>query len=100
VPSERASDDPLPLPRKFGRYTALERVGAGGFGTVYRGYDDKLERPVAIKVPHAWRFGSAQGVARFLQEGRHAAQLDHPNIVAVYDVDATEQGCYIVYKLI
>ncbi len=89
-----------PLPAKLGRYSVEARLGAGGFGVVYRGYDDRLERLVAIKVPHAWRFHSPGDIARFLQEGRHAARLDHPSIVPVYDVGQTETCCYIVYKLI
>src|SRR5262245_15969665 len=44
-----------PLPRVIGRYTVLARVGCGGFGCVYRGYDEELTREVAIKVPHRHR---------------------------------------------
>jgi len=71
-----------------------EKIGAGGMATVYKGYQDSLERHVAVKVPlrdaqseKAWR--------RFRKEGRSIAKLRHPNIVQVYDFAYDqEQGIY------
>ena len=63
------------LPLKLGRYVAQQRLGEGGFGIVYRGYDEELQRSVAIKEPHPKRFHSANQVASFLNEARHAARL-------------------------
>ncbi len=90
----------LCFPTKLGRYKLHERLGAGSFGTVFRAYDEELERWVAIKVPHAWRFQSSQGVSDFLQEARKVAQLDHPNILTVYDAGQAEGYCYVVYKFV
>ncbi len=74
------------------RYRIDDKLGAGGMGTVWRGWDTSLERPVAIKevvipvgVPHA----DAQRLRdRYMREARAAARLRHPNVVAVYDMVA------------
>src|SRR5262245_56960973 len=55
---------------------------------------------VAVKLPHLDRFHSAPAQAVFIDEARHAAQLDHPNIVPVYDAGEDQGWLYIVYKLI
>ena len=64
----------------------LERVGIGGFGTVWRALDLRLNRTVALKVPHAHLIESGEEVARFFREARAAAQLRHPGIVTVHEV--------------
>jgi serine/threonine protein kinase len=88
-------------PRKIGRYRIIRRVGQGGFGRVYLGHDDDLDRPVAIKVPSPERITRPQDVQAFLTEARILAKLDHPNIVPVHDVGRTEDGlCFVVSKLI
>src|SRR5436305_79486 len=78
----QAGDGP---PERLGRYRLLEAVGAGGFGTVYRGYDDELRRYVAIKVPHPRLTWTAHATDAYLNEARVLAGLDHPGIVPVYD---------------
>jgi eukaryotic-like serine/threonine-protein kinase len=70
------------------RYRLVERIGAGGMATIYRGVDERLERDVAVKVLHAHLADDEQVRARFRSEGRHAAALSHPHIVAVYDQGA------------
>ncbi|MFO0893232.1 MAG: protein kinase, partial [Isosphaeraceae bacterium] len=72
--------------RSLGRFHLLERVGAGGFGTVWRALDTRLDRIVALKVPHAHLIGSAEEMARFYREARAIAQLRHPGIVTVHEV--------------
>ncbi len=90
-----------PAPVQLGRYRITARLGAGGFGVVYKGYDEELRRDVAIKVPHRERVGSAQDVAAYLAEARTLASLDHPGIVPVYDWGRTPDGlCYLVSKLV
>ncbi len=72
------------LPCQFGEYV-LERVlGRGGMGVVYYGRQLHLERPVAIKMIRSGALASEEEVQRFYAEARSAAQLDHPNIVTVY----------------
>jgi serine/threonine protein kinase/formylglycine-generating enzyme required for sulfatase activity len=88
-------------PTRIGRYRIIRRLGQGGFGKVYLGHDDDLDRPVAIKVPSPERITEPQDVQAFLTEARILAKLDHPNIVPVHDVGRTEDGlCFVVSKLI
>ena len=86
---------------QIGRY-GIERVlGQGGFGIVYLAHDDQLARSVAIKVPHAGLVTCPEDAEIYLQEARTAANLDHPNIVPVYDVGSSEQfPCFVVSKFI
>src|SRR5258708_1563868 len=88
------------LPVKLARYLLQQRLGAGGFGAVYRGYDETLERHVAVKVPHREPLASQEGIDAFLREARNVARLDHPHILPVYDFGDANGRCYIVYKLI
>lgn len=70
----------------FGRYVVIEVIGKGGMGTVRRAYDPKLCREVALKVLRHDRRG-ADGSQRLVREAQAMAQLSHPNVVAVYDVE-------------
>jgi eukaryotic-like serine/threonine-protein kinase len=70
----------------IGKFQLLERVGVGGFGTVWRALDVSLNRTVAVKIPHAHLVESPEVVARFYAEARAAAQLRHPGIVTVHEV--------------
>jgi hypothetical protein len=72
--------------RTFGKFRLLERVGVGGFGTVWRALDVRLNRIVALKIPHAQLIETAEDIARFHGEARAAAQLRHPGIVTVHEV--------------
>jgi len=67
---------------------------------VFLAHDPELDRLVAIKVPVAARFRSAEDLERYLAEARVAARLRHPGIVAVYDVQRDESGLYIVHEYI
>jgi formylglycine-generating enzyme required for sulfatase activity len=88
-------------PLSLGRYRVTGRVGEGGFGTVYKAYDDILGREVAIKVFHAKHVASAEDLHAYQAEGRALAGLDHPGIVPVYDVGQTNDGlCYLVSKFV
>ncbi|MFM7927349.1 MAG: protein kinase domain-containing protein, partial [Pirellula sp.] len=85
---------------KVGRYAIKRLLGRGGFGEVYLGFDEQLQRDVAIKLT----FGSIVGpkaTRMFMAEARMLAELDHPNIVPVFDIGTTDGGdIYIVSKLI
>lgn len=96
----RARGD-VPLPTAFGRYRVTRVLGRGGMGSVYLGYDDQLERAVAIKVPHADVFQTPEGRETFLREARTLAKLDHPRIIPIYDVGETDdEQCYVVCKYV
>ena len=87
-------------PQKVGRYAIKKLLGRGGFGEVYLGLDEQLQREVAIKLTFGSRVGPA-AVKMFLAEARILAELDHPNIVPVFDIGTTERGdIFIVSKLI
>src|SRR5205085_950320 len=80
----RPHSTPLPATE---RYTERTLVGRGGMGSVYRAYDTRLMRPVALKIMHA-DLGLRPGfLERFIREARMAAMLEHPNIVTVYDIE-------------
>ena len=72
--------------RAVGKYRLLKQIGRGGMATVYKAYDTKLERVVALKIPLPEYARDASFVARFLREARIAAKLDHPNIITIFDV--------------
>ena len=78
---------------RLGKYEIQAELGRGGMGAVYRGYDEMLDRSVAVKVlaPHlVWE---KEFVERFVREARAAAKLKHPNIVTIHDV-GQEGGWY------
>ena len=88
----------VPVPDRIGRYRIERVLGSGGFATVYLGYDEDLERRVAVKVPRPERVADAEA---YLTEARILARLDHANIVPVHDVGRTERGlCFVVSKFI
>ena len=83
-----------------GRYVVIERVGVGGMAEVYRARDDLLGREVAIKVLHDRYSRDVAFVERFRREAQAAANLNHPNIVALYDYGADGDTYYIVMEFI
>jgi eukaryotic-like serine/threonine-protein kinase len=80
----------------LGRYRLERRLGAGGFGVVWLGWDEKLEREVAVKVIPR----EDDGGGRVEREARAAARLNHPGIVAVYELAADEHDVYLVSELV
>jgi serine/threonine-protein kinase len=78
-----------PPPERLGRYALGRKLGEGGFGAVYLARDEELDRLVAVKLPHAGRLPSSEGVRAYHAEARLHAALDHPNIVPIYDVGRT-----------
>ena len=71
-----------------GRYSLGHRIGEGGMGVVHAGFDERVARPVAIKLLDMRRADDAS-VTRFRREAMLLARLGHPHIVSVYDVEAT-----------
>lgn len=89
------------FPAAIGRYRVEKLLGRGGFGLVYLAYDDQLQRQVAIKVPHTRLVTRGDQAEAYLAEARTVANLDHPQIVPVYDVGSTADfPCYVVSKYI
>ena len=80
----------------IGPYRIVARVGAGGMGEVFKAWDPRLERDVAIKLLHPEAAGDAARQRRLLAEGRAASALNHPNILRVYDADVDGQSYYLV----
>ncbi len=81
------------------RYKIESELGKGGMGVVYKAHDTLLHRAVAIKFLNAAGVGT-EGRTRLLQEARAAAQLNHPNIVSIYDAGETGENSFIVMELV
>ncbi len=84
----------------LGHYRILEKIGSGGMGEVYRATDDRLAREVAVKVLQPGFAEDQDRLRRFELEARAAAALNHPNILAVYDMGVHEGAPYIVSELL
>jgi len=83
--------------RTLGRYRVLERLGAGAMGVVFRAEDPELGRKVALKLLHQ---PNAALTDRLVREARSMAQVNHPNVVAVYDVGVADGSTYIAMELV
>ncbi|HVT04104.1 MAG TPA: protein kinase [Thermoanaerobaculia bacterium] len=90
----------LPSGSRIGRIRVDTLLGAGGMGEVYRGFDERLERPVALKMIQPNKLVGSAAKARFLREARLLSKLDHHNICRIYDVIEDDTGNYLVLELI
>jgi serine/threonine protein kinase len=90
----------LPSGIKLGSYEIIAPLGAGGMGEVYRARDQQLGRDVAIKVLPSFLSRDPDRLRRFEQEARAAAALNHPNILAVYQLGTHEGAPYLVSELL
>lgn len=88
-----------PATKRVGRFDLVNRLGSGGFGTVWQAYDPELDRAVAIKIPRRGHL-QAKEAELFFREARAAAQLRHPNIVSVHEVGRDGESIFIVSDLI
>ena len=84
----------------IGPYEITAQIGAGGMGEVYRARDPRLGRDVAIKVLPASFSADPDRLQRFAQEARAAAALNHPNILAIYDIGESKGAPYVVSELL
>ena len=82
--------------QRIGRYRVVERLGGGGMGVVYRAFDPKLRREVALKRLHS------PAVHRIVDEARAMARLAHPNVVPVFDAEeeTSGEGGFVVMELV
>lgn len=80
--------------KKIGKYVIKEKLGSGGMAEVYKGYQENLDRFVAIKLMHAFLVADQDFLNRFQREARAMAALNHPNIVGVYDFDVYGENSY------
>lgn len=86
--------------KRVGKYQILEEIGRGGMAVVYKALDTTLDRVVALKVlaPHlAWEPGF---IVRFRREAKTAANLEHPNVVTIYEIGEAEGSHYIAMQYI
>lgn len=85
---------------QVGKYRDLQLLGRGGMGEVYRAFDDRLQRHVALKLIRHDRFLSDSAVRRFHVEAALAARLEHPHIVPVYDFGQEADHHFLAMKLV
>ena len=95
---EKKSDTAQSLGFSPPGYSELVEIGKGGMGKIYRAKQDSLGRNVAIKVMHFP--DDDEGVKRFMMEASILAQLDHPNIIRVFDFGQSDGMMYLVMELI
>lgn len=84
----------------LGHYRILEKIGAGGMGTVYRAHDQRLDRDVALKVLPPSGLGNGEARRLFRKEALALSRLNHPNIAAIYDFDFDAGVDFLVMELI
>jgi serine/threonine protein kinase/Flp pilus assembly protein TadD len=85
---------------KLSHYSILERIGSGGMGEVYKAFDPRLDRTIALKVLSRKAVASELKKQRFLQEARAVSSLNHPNILTIYEIGQEEDRYYIATEFI
>src|SRR5437870_12399686 len=85
---------------KPGRYEIRSQIGAGGMGEVYQALDTELDRTVAIKILPEALASDQQRLQRFIQEAKAASALNHPNILTIYEIGATQNSRFIATEFI
>jgi tetratricopeptide (TPR) repeat protein len=76
----------------IGRYRVVRRLGRGGMGVVYLAHDERLDRPVALKLLPPWLSADEAAARRFIEEAKAASALDHPYIITIYEIGETSDG--------
>ena len=94
------TDDTFEPGKRFGPYTIVSRLGAGGMGEVYRGRDTTLGREVALKVLPTLLTSDTEMLARFEREARVLAALNHPNIATIYGIEHVDGVHALILEVI
>jgi tetratricopeptide (TPR) repeat protein/tRNA A-37 threonylcarbamoyl transferase component Bud32 len=87
----------------LGRYVILHSLGSGGMGVIYKAYDTKLHRNVALKIlriPSDSKISAATAQARLEREAKALAQLSHPNVITVFDVGTFRGNVFVAMELV
>jgi eukaryotic-like serine/threonine-protein kinase len=85
---------------EISHYKILKKIGAGGMGEVYLAEDQKLNRKVALKILPAALSGDRKSLNRFLQEARLAANLNHPHICTIYEINESAETPFLAMELV
>lgn len=96
----RPAPDPMISMLLDDRYRIERRLARGGMATVYLAHDERLDRPVAVKLMHPHLAESADFVARFRREARSAARIIHPGVVSVFDQGVVHGQGFLVMEFI
>src|SRR5262245_7910383 len=91
---------PVPAGTRIDRYEVVALLGMGGMGEVYRARDPRLDRDVAIKILPVSLSDDETRLRRFDQEARAAGALNHPNILALFDVGTSDGAPFVVTELL
>ena len=91
-------DDPAHC--QFGDYHLLEKLGQGGMGVVYRARQISLDRDVAVKLLSAGPWASSNFIERFRREAQSAARMQHPNIVAIFEIGSQDELNFFSMRLV
>jgi len=104
APPAARTPQPDEMPAQLGRYKVIEVVGQGAMGTVYKGKDPAIDRPIALKTIRFGLHTGSEEIAelreRFYREARAAGKLSHPNIVTIYDVGTEGDLQYIAMEFL
>jgi serine/threonine protein kinase len=91
---------PFVIGQTVGRYRIEEEIGAGGMGVVYRGYDNKLKREIAVKVLAPGTLDDPAARKRFRNEALILSRLNHPSIQTIYDFDTIEEHDLLISEFV
>jgi serine/threonine-protein kinase len=86
--------------RRMGGYRLNRKIGSGGMGEVYEGWDETLERVVAVKILPDYLSEDREFIERFLREAKSAASLHHPSICGIYSAGCDDGVYYIAMEFI
>jgi serine/threonine-protein kinase len=90
--------EPVAVPGQIGRYRVIAKLGEGGMGVVYEAMDDRLGRPIAVKVVRPDAVNNPGARERFWREARLAARINHPHICQIYEVGEADQQLFMAME--